>query len=120
MANKNVKRYSDILISVGLDEANIPVELLWQSKDDPNVKEPQECKAFLLSLFDSKVKDTLKIDLWTNELQVVEMDRFMFQTLRGFADTYMKATNNHKLANEMQQFVTYFGEQTEIIPKEKN
>ncbi|HMX84190.1 MAG TPA: gliding motility protein GldC, partial [Saprospiraceae bacterium] len=72
------------------------------------------------SLFDSKVKDTLKIDLWTNELQVVEMDRFMFQTLRGLADTYMKATNNHKLANEMQQFVTYFGEQTEIIPKEKN
>ena len=62
--------------------------------------------------------DTIKIDLWTKEMQVVEMDRFFFQTLKGLSDTYFKATNNAELASAMRQFVQYFGEQTEIIPKE--
>jgi len=41
----------------------------------------------------------------------------MYQTLRGLADTYRNATNNSKLANDMQKFVEYFGQETEIIPK---
>jgi hypothetical protein len=35
------------------------------------------------------------------------------------ADTYYKATQNAQLASAMQQFVQFFGEQTEIIPKNK-
>lgn len=117
MTEKKVNHYSDILLKVGLDDSNIPVEIQWQAQDNPTTMEPQKCKAFLLSLFDAENKDTLKIDLWTSEMQMIEMDRFMFQTLRGLADTYLRATNNKKLFTEMQQFVTYFGEQTEIIPK---
>jgi hypothetical protein len=33
------------------------------------------------------------------------------------ADTYYKATQNAQLASDMQRFVQYFGEQTEIISK---
>ncbi len=119
MTEKKVHHYSDIILKVGLDDANIPVEIQWQAQDNPNSMSPQICKAFLLSLFDAENKDTLKIDLWTSEMQMIEMDRFMFQTLRGLADTYFRATNNKKLYSEMQQFVTYFGEQTEIIPKDE-
>jgi hypothetical protein len=43
------------------------------------------------------------------------MDRFFFQTLRGMADTYFKATQNRELAVDMQRFVQYFGEKTEIL-----
>jgi hypothetical protein len=50
-------------------------------------------------------------------MQVVEMDRFVFQTLRSLADTYQRATNNNNLASAMQGFAEYFGEQTDILPK---
>jgi len=73
----------------------------------------------LLSIFDRESMETLKIDLWTKDMQVIEMDRFFFQTLRAMADTYYKATQNAQLANEMQRFVQYFGEKTEILPKGK-
>lgn len=72
----------------------------------------------LLSLFDKDHLDTLKIDLWTKKMEVQEMDRFFFQTLRGMADSYFKATQNKDMANQMQQFAHYFGEQTGIIKQE--
>ncbi|MEM7105860.1 MAG: gliding motility protein GldC [Bacteroidota bacterium] len=112
-----VSKWSNINLRVGLDEKNVPVIIFWSSDDDPKNRKESECKAFLLSMFDKEHKDTLKIDLWTTELQVVEMDRLMFQTLRTLVDTYFKATGNQPLANEMQKFVHYFGQQTEIIPK---
>jgi gliding motility-associated protein GldC len=71
----------------------------------------------LLALFDRETLDTLKIDLWTRDMQVMEMDRFFFQTLRSLADTYYRATQNSQLSTDFQRFVQYFGEQTEIIPK---
>lgn len=117
MSTPKVNHYSDINLRVGLDETNTPVEILWQAQDNPETMSPQPCKALLLSIFDGEHKDTLKIDLWTSELQVMEMDRFMFQTLKGLADTYMRATNNAELHQDMQHFIQYFGERTEILPK---
>lgn len=110
---------SSIHIKIGLDEDNIPASIQWQAEDDPNRRRPQECKALLVSLFDRETKETLKIDLWTKDMQVMEMDRFFFQTMRALADTYYKATQNAELATDMQRFVQYFGEKTEIIPKNK-
>src|SRR5690606_26830737 len=116
--NKEVKKSSEIKIRVGLNDQGFPVKIQWIAEDNPSAKKHQDCKAMLLSMFDESTRDTLKIDFWTTEMQVVEMDRFMYQTLRGLADTYMKATQNRELATEMQQFVRYFGEKTEILPKE--
>lgn len=116
---KKTVKTSNIEIKVGLDEKNIPVKITWQAEDHPESQTPQECKAMLLSFFDKNTKDTLKIDLWTTDMQVVEMDRFVFQTLRALADTYYRATQNKKMAADMQRFVQYFGEETEIIPKNK-
>ncbi len=107
---------SSIKIDITTDTENLPVHIEWQSTDSKSTS-PETCKAMLLSFFDENTKETLKIDLWTKELQVAEMDRFMFQTLRALCDTYYKATNNTQLASDMQQFVRYFGEQTEIISK---
>ena len=94
----------------------MPVDMELSGSDFP---EPQSVKAMLLSVFDMDRKETLKIDLWTKDMQVQEMDRFVFQTLRGMTDTYAKATNNAALANQMAKFVEYFGQQTGIIPTEK-
>ncbi len=107
------KKTAHINIAVSLDEAGVPAKMEWQADGQAT----QPCKAMLLSLFDETTKDTLKIDLWTKDMQVVEMDRFFFQTLRALADTYFKATQNQALAADMQRFVQYFGEKTEILPK---
>ena len=108
---------SKINIQIARDDQNVPEQIKWQSTDGPTSGKSQEAKAMLLSLFDKDNLDTLKIDLWTKEMQVMEMDRFFFQTLRALADTYYKATQNAKLATDMQRFVHYFGEQTEILKK---
>lgn len=50
-------------------------------------------------------------------MQVLEMDRFMYQILRSLSQTYLKATQNKELAEEMAKFAHYFGEKTEIVPK---
>ena len=107
-------RSSDINIKVELDENQVPEKMTWSATDSP-VTEPQEIKAMLLALFDKDHMETLKVDLWTKEMQVVEMDRFFFNTLKSMADTYMRATGNNKLAGAMQQFAAYFGKETEIL-----
>ncbi|GJM31361.1 MAG: gliding motility protein GldC [Saprospiraceae bacterium] len=114
---KEVKRSSQIKINIGLDTENIPNHIDWESNDKASEGKLRESKAMLVSFFDKETKETFKIDLWTKEMQVAEMDRFFFQTLKAMADTYFKATQNSQLATDMQRFVQYFGEQTEIIPK---
>ena len=108
---------SEITIKVSLDEKNVPAKIEWKSEDGSNKFE--ECKAMLLSLFDENKLDTIKLDLWTKTMQVNEMDRFMFQSLRGLADTYYKATQNAELANQFQSFVHFFGQATGLIQKDQ-
>ncbi len=110
---------STILLEIELDEKKHPKKIQWQASDNPTENGLTPVKAFLLSLFDEASSDTLRLDLWTSQLQVSEMDRLMFQTLKSLADTYFRATNNHELANAMQSFATYFGENTGIVPKEE-
>lgn len=118
MSKSEIKKKSEIKITVALNEENVPVKMEWQARDNPSGDKPHECKALLLSLFDKDSLDTMKIDLWTTEMQIIEMDRFFFQTLRAMTETYFKATQNKELATDMQRFVQYFGEKTEIIPKQ--
>jgi gliding motility-associated protein GldC len=113
-----MSKTSAINVTVNLDDQKHPKSIFWEAEDGSESK--KEAKAMLLSFFDKEHLDTFKIDLWTNELQVAEMDRFMFQTLKALADTYYKATNNAKLANNFMGFAEYFGEETDIIPKSDN
>jgi gliding motility-associated protein GldC len=118
MENPTVVHINNIHIQVGLDEQKVPAEILWNARHDDGSNELQPCKAMLLSLFDGVHQETLKIDLWTKDMMVSEMDRFMFQTLKALSETYFKASQNAALANEMQRFVQYFGEKTEVIKPE--
>ena len=108
---------SEIKVSITLDEKKHPSKIEWQAEDDLK-HDIHESKAMLLAFFEKESLETVRIDLWTDEMQVNEMDRFFFQTLKGLCDTYYKSTNNEKLAAQMQNFTRYFGEETGIIPKE--
>jgi len=105
---------SEIKIQVVLDEKKTPKQMFWEAQG-PEGDEKREVKAMLLSLFDKETLDTFKIDLWTTELQIAEMDRMMYYSLKALADTYFKATKNHELSNQMQQFVEHFGKSTKIL-----
>jgi gliding motility-associated protein GldC len=43
--------------------------------------EQEEAKAIMLSIWDSKVKESMRIDLWTKDMPVDEMKIFFHQTL---------------------------------------
>lgn len=109
-----ISKSSEINLKVFLNENNVPLDITWEATDQ-NKKAPESCKGFLLSLFERNSKDTLKIDLWTQDMQVQEMDRFIFNTLRSISDSYVKATGNKELANDLMKFTEYFGQQTKIL-----
>lgn len=115
MTHTEIAKTSQINIQVGMNAEAMPVRIDWSASDSNT--EPGDAKAMLLSLFDRETKDTLKIDLWTKDMQVIEMDRFFYQTLRALSDTYVRATGNNKLGSQMAQFVQFFGEETEVLPK---
>jgi len=108
---------SKISIEIEMDENKYPEKISWTSQSEGEEGRNTESKAFFLSLFDRKTKDTLEMDLWTKDMQVIEMDRYIFQTLTSLADMYYRATKNVELANEMQGFARFFGEKTKIIVK---
>ncbi len=107
-----VKHTSKISLNVGLDENKIPETLTW-SAEDGGVKE-EEAKAFLLSVWDSKAKESLKIDLWTKDMPVDEMRIFFHQTLVAMTDTFHRATQDDKMAATMKDFTDYFAEKLEL------
>ncbi|MEM6878931.1 MAG: gliding motility protein GldC [Bacteroidota bacterium] len=109
-----INKQSGIKVGIGLDEEKMPVYLDYAGEGEM----PRECKAAFLSFFAKDTKETMKIDLWTKDMQIVEMDRFYYQMLRSMTETYFKATQNKDLANDFQQFVFYFGQKTGAIPEQ--
>ena len=98
---------STIQVRVGLDEDKMPSSISW-SAPDPAPENERTAKAFLLSLWDGKDKTALRIDLWTREMMIDEMEDFFFQTLMGMADTYERATRHQDLAGDLKQFAQTF------------
>lgn len=103
---------SEILLAVTLDENKVPEKLQWTAKDGGVDKE--DAKAMLLSVWDHKNKESLKIDLWTKDMPVDEMKIFFHQTLVAMSDTFLKATQDEKMTATMKDFCEYFAEKLEI------
>lgn len=106
------KATSTIEIAVTLDENKVPEQLHWTAKDGG--VEQQESKAMMLSVWDSKAKESLRIDLWTKDMPVDEMKIFFHQTLRAMADTFQRATDDEKMSATMRDFTDYFAEKLEL------
>jgi gliding motility-associated protein GldC len=103
---------SEITLRVAVDENRVPEQLSWSAQDGGIVNE--EAKAMLLSVWDSKNKESLKIDLWTKDMPVDEMKIFFHQTLVSLADTFMKATQDERMTATMKDFCDYFAEKLEL------
>ena len=103
---------SKIELNVELDENKIPEKLSWTAQDGG--VENEEAKAMLLSVWDSKTKESLRIDLWTKDMPVDEMKIFFHQTLVAMSNTFHRATQDEKMTATMKDFCDYFAEKLEL------
>ena len=103
---------STIELEVELDENRVPEKLSWTAQDGGVNKE--EAKAMMLSVWDSKAQETLRIDLWTKDMPVDEMKLFFHQTLVEMSNTFMRATQDEKMTATMKDFCDYFAEKLEL------
>ena len=114
MEDKIVKT-SEINVKVGLNENNLPIAMKWSAADG-NVVD-SSAKAVMLSLWDPKDNNTMKIDLWTKDMTVEEMKQFFHQTLLTMADTFEKATGEHNISEDLRDYCYHFADKMNILPE---
>jgi len=105
---------SEIKFTVTLDEQNMPQKIDW-SASDGGVN--SSSKAIMLSVWDEKAQQSLRIDLWTQTMSVDEMKLFYHQNLLLMADTLARATGEQEAAKAMRNFAQEFGERMNLVMK---
>lgn len=103
---------SKIEIEVTLDENRVPEALNWTAPDGG--VDSEDAKAMLLSMWDAKTQESLRIDLWTKDMPVDQMKVFFHQTLVAMSHTYYRATNDEKMRDTMKDFTDYFAEKLNL------
>ncbi|PCJ28839.1 MAG: gliding motility protein GldC [Flavobacteriales bacterium] len=100
---------SEVNFTISLDENHVPEKIEWTASDtgEEGIK---EAKAMIISLWDSKENNTLRIDLWTKDMMLDEMRHFFYQSIITMSDTYERATNDKEIAEEMREFGKKIGE----------
>lgn len=106
----NIK--SKITLNVELDENRVPEKLNWTAQDGGINN--AEAKAMMLSVWDAKAQESLRIDLWTKDMPVDEMKVFFHQTLVAMSATFNRATQDDKMTATMRDFCDYFAEKLEL------
>ncbi len=104
---------AEIKLIVDLDDNNVPQNITWESTDS-KTQEALPVKAFMLSLWDHNYKNTLKIDLWTKDMPVDEMKKFFFETLQTMGDSFLRATGETNIVEDLRDYCAHFAEKMEI------
>lgn len=113
--NKKIVKTSEIKVNIGVNENNVPMRMLWSATDGK--VENEEAKALLFSVWDPKQKNTLKIDLWTEDMSIEEMKQFFHQTLLTMADTFERATGETLITEDLRDYCYHFAEKMKILPE---
>lgn len=113
---------AEIKIQVELDEQNIPQNINWESTDGEET-EALPAKAMFLALWDHQYKNSLRIDLWTQDMPLDEMTRFFYETLQTMGDTFLRAAGQDPLAQavigDLRDFCDHFAEKMQV-PTDQN
>ena len=104
---------SKISLDIELDKNRVPKNIRWSAPDGGVDK--SKADAFMLSVWDGKTKDTLKIDLWTKDMLVDDMKKFYHQTLLSMADSFKRSTNEDEISEDIRDFAKYFAEKLKLI-----
>jgi gliding motility-associated protein GldC len=93
-------RKTHISFNIELDTNNVPEKILWDATDKPDPG-LTETKAISVALWDHKLKNTLRIDLWTKDMPVNEMKRYYIDCIGGLAQSVLSATGDETMSQEM-------------------
>jgi gliding motility-associated protein GldC len=104
---------AEIKVTVELDDNNVPENILWESTDSTN-KEAVPVKSIMLALWDQNYKNALRIDLWTKDMPVDEMKIFFYQTLMTMGDSFLRATGETNIVEDLRDYCAHFAEKMEI------
>jgi gliding motility-associated protein GldC len=105
---------SEIKFTVTLDDDKVPTSIHWEAEGS-GVAGKKDCKAIMLTTWDSSDNTTYRIDLWTKEMLVDDMKRFFYENLATMADTYQRATNDSHVSKQMKKFAEDFAKETELF-----
>jgi gliding motility-associated protein GldC len=98
---------SKIEIDIELDDNKVPQSINWHATDS-TADEKQAARSMMVAFWDADDKAALRIDLWTKDMMIDEMTDFYYQTFMGMADTYMRATQQQELSDDMKNFAKEF------------
>jgi gliding motility-associated protein GldC len=107
---------AEIKVTVQLDDNNVPENILWESTDSTN-KEAVPVKSIMLALWDQNYQNALRIDLWTKDMPVDEMKIFFYQTLMTMGDSFLRATGETNIIEDLRDYCAHFAEKMEIAKK---
>lgn len=110
--NQIFMKKTQITIEVELDENHIPEKMTWNAEDGGVEKE--ETKATMISVWDDKKSEALRIDLWTKDMTVDHMKMFIHQVLMSLAHTYERATGEEDVPEWMDQMAEEFAQRAKI------
>ena len=105
-------RQTQISINIELDDNHIPEKMTWNAQDGG--VENQETKATMISVWDDKKFEALRIDLWTKDMPVDEMKRFFHQILVSIGHTYERATSEDDVAQWIAEMAEEFAVKSAI------
>jgi gliding motility-associated protein GldC len=92
---------SEITFSITLDHNNIPETLSWQATDSPEGAAPQQVRTVAISIWDHLSQGTMKIDLWTKEMEVPDMKRFVIDSIGGLGESLKTATGDQMMHQQI-------------------
>ncbi|WP_199121203.1 MULTISPECIES: gliding motility protein GldC [unclassified Pedobacter] len=104
---------AEIKITVELDEKNVPENILWESTDSEN-KDQMAAKSMMLALWDHNYKNSMRIDLWTKDMPVDEMKRFFYETLQTMGDSFLRATGEKNIVEDLRDYCAHFADKMGI------
>ena len=103
MNSKDIAHESEIRLPVGLDQHRNPIRLSWTAEEG-GIEPNREVKGFFLTTWDKKENNSMRMDLWTTEFMVDEMQTLVFQHLMSLADVVQRSTGDEVAAHEMRTF----------------
>lgn len=109
-------KQAEIKITVQLDDNNVPDNILWESTD-AETQDQVPVKSMMLALWDHNYKNTMRIDLWTKDMPVDEMKRFFYETLQTMGDSFLKATGENLIIEDLRDYCAHFADKMGIDPK---
>ncbi|WP_379969766.1 gliding motility protein GldC [Epilithonimonas sp. UC225_85] len=105
-------RKTKITVDIELDENHVPEKMTWNAQDGG--VENQETKAVMISVWDEKTSEALRIDLWTKDMPVDHMKRFYHQIIVSLGQTYLRATGEEDVAGWLEEVAEDFAVKSAI------